>query len=340
MRARTLLLICSLAAAGPLALAPTPAAAQCEADGDTGFVCGPVNPEDLIAAPGSPWVVASSMVDDGLLHAIDTRDHTSRPLYPLAGAAARHDTAVYGACPGPDTAGFRPHGLDVRPGADGLHTLYVVRHGAREAVEVFELDVRGAQPAATWIGCAVAPEGVTLNSVSALPDGGFVATHFQPAGGEVWEWQPDAGWTEVPGSATPGPNGISAGPEGRWLYLGGWGTQSLIRLSRGLTPPVVDSVEVGFHVDNVHPAPDGTLLAAGHAGSGPEAIFACLREGACDGVTSRVARILPNSLAQEEIVRYPSNDRIVLGTAAIAVGGEIWVGGIGGGERIGRFPAP
>ncbi len=332
-------LVSSAAVACLLAL-PAGGAAQCEPDGDLEFVCGPVNPEDLAAVPDSPWVIVSSMADDGHLYATDTRDRTSRQVYPIESSAPRHDAALYGACPGPDTSGFRPHGLGLRPGNDGVHTLYVVRHGARESVEVFEIDARGEAPAATWVGCAVAPEGVGLNSVSALPDGGFVATNFQRSTGELWEWQPGTGWTEVPGSATAGPNGIEASPDGRWLYIGGWGTQSLIRLSRGQTPVVVDSVDVGFHIDNVHWAPDGTLLAAGHAGSGPDSIFACLGQGACDGVTSRVARIIPNSLAKEEIVRYPSNDRIILGTVGIQVGDEIWVGGVGGGERIGRFPAP
>ena len=338
MRARMYLV--SWVAAACLLVLPAAGAAQCEADGDVEFVCGPVSPEDLAAVPDSPWVIVSSMTDDGHLYATDVRDHTSRRIFPIETSEPRHDTALYGACPGPDTSGFRQHGLGLRPGDNGVHTLYVVRHGARESVEVFELDARGEAPAATWVGCAVAPAGVGLNSVAALPDGAFVATNFQRSTGELWEWQPDAGWTEVPGSATAGPNGIEASPDGRWLYIGGWGTQSLIRLSRGRTPVVVDAVDVGFHIDNVHWAPDGTLLAAGHAGSGPDSIFACLGQGACDGVTSRVAKIIPDSLAQEEIVRYPSNERIILGTVGIQVGDEIWVGGVGGGDRIGRFPAP
>jgi len=336
MRIRTFL-VSSLAVAGVLALA-TEGAAQCAPDGDVEFVCGPENPEDLIAVPDSPWVIVSSMVDDGHLYATDTRDHTSRTIFPIERSAPRHDTALYGACPGSDTSGFRPHGLGLRPGDDQVHTLYVVRHGARESVEVFEIDARGEVPAATWVGCAVAPPGVGLNSVSALPDGGFVATNFQRSTGELWEWQPGAGWSEVPGSATAGPNGIETSPDGEWLYIGGWGTQSLIRLSRGQTPVVVDSVDVGFHIDNVHWAPDGTLLAAGHAGSGPDSIFACLGQGACDAVTSRVAKIIPNSLAKEEIVRYPSNEHFILGTVGLEVGGEIWVGGIAGSDRIARFP--
>ena len=318
---------------------PAAAAAQCDPDGDVQFVCGPGNPEDLVAVPESPWVIVSAMATGGGLYATDARDHTSRPVYPLDTSSPRHDTDTFGSCPGPDTSGFQPHGLGLRPGAGGVHTLYVVRHGDREAIEVFEVDARGDAPAFTWVGCAVAPEGVRLNSVAALPDGAFVATHFRPDGGELWEWQPGAGWSEVPGSATAGPNGIEASADGRWFYVGGWGTQSLIRLSRGRTPIETDSVNVGFHIDNVHFAPDGSLLAAGHAGSGPDSIFACIRQGDCDGVTSRAARVDPDSLAAEEVVNYPSNDLLIVGTAAIEVGDEIWVGGIGGGDRIGRFAA-
>jgi hypothetical protein len=331
-------LVSSVVAACLLAL-PAAGAAQCDPDGDVEFVCGPVNPEDLAAVPDSPWVIVSSMADDGHLYATDARDHSSRRIFPIASSVPRHDTALYGACPGPDTSGFRPHGLGLRPGEEGVHTLYVVRHGARESVEVFELDTRGEVPAATWVGCAVAPPGVGLNSVAALPDGAFVATNFQRSTGELWEWQPGTGWTEVPGSATAGPNGIEASPDGRWLYIGGWGTQSLIRLSRGMTPVETESVDVGFHIDNVHWAPDGTLLAAGHLGDAPESIFECLGQGRCDGVTSRVARVDPDALTAEEIVRYPSNENFILGTVGLEVGGEIWVGGIAGADRIARFPS-
>ena len=337
MKLRTFLM--STAAVACLLALPAAGAAQCDPDGDVQFVCGPGNPEDLAAVPESPWVIVSSMADDGGLYATDSRDHTSRPIFPLETSAPRHDTATYGSCPGSDATGFRPHGLGLRRGTDGVHTLYVVRHGAREAIEVFEIDANGASPAATWVGCAVAPEGVRLNSVAALPGGGIVATHFQPAAGELWEWQPGAGWSRVPGSEMAGPNGIEASSDGRWLYIGGWGTQSLVRLSRGRTPIETDSVGVGFHIDNVHWAPDGSLLAAGHAGSGPDSIFACIREGDCDGVTSRVARVDPDSLAAQEVVHYPSNELVIVGTVGIEVGDEIWVGGIGGGQRIARFPA-
>ena len=145
---------------------------------------------------------------------------------------------------------------------------------------------------------------------------------------------------EVPGSETEGPNGLEASADGRWFYIGGWGTQSLIRLSRGQTPVQIEAVNVGFHIDNVRWSPDGSLLAAGHRGDTPESIFSCLGQGNCNGVTSRVALVDPEQLTAEEIVRYPSNDLVILGTVALQVGNEIWVGAVGGGDRIARFAAP
>ncbi len=333
-------LFMSFAAVACLLGVSSPAAAQCEPDGDVQFICGPVSPEDLVPLPQSPWIMVSSMEDDGRLHAADTRNHGTVALFPTAASRSRLDTTMYSACPGPISGQFRPHGLSLRPGDGNVHTLYVVRHGERESVEVFEVDARGGTPDLTWIGCVVAPDGVSLNSVAALPDGGFAVTHFNQPVGELWEWQPADGWAKVPGSETPGPNGLEASADGRWFYIGGWGTRSLIRLSRGQTPVQKDTVDVGFHIDNVRWAPDGSLFAAGHRGDAPESIFACLGQGQCDDVTSRVAKVDPEGLTAEEIVQYPSNDRIILGTVAIQVGDEIWVGGVGGGDRIGRFPAP
>ena len=316
---------------------PLPAAAQeCAPDGDVEFICGPVSPEDFAPVPDSPWVIVPNMVDNGAIQAVDTRDNSVVTIFP-ATAAARHDQAMYGDCPGPVTANIRPHGLNLRPSSGGRHTLYVVGHGARESIEVFELDATGSQPALTWVGCAVAPEPVGLNSVVALPDGGFTAT--SPRTLDIWEWQSGDGWTRVPGSEEIGPNGIELSPDGEWYYVGGYGDQALIRLSRNRTPPEKHPIPVGFHIDNVRWGPGNTLLAAGHVGPTREAIGLCIRSGQCDGVSSRVARINLDDNTAEEIVNYPSNDYLILGTAAIQVGNEIWVGQVAEGNRIGRFPA-
>jgi sugar lactone lactonase YvrE len=230
--------------------------------------------------------------------------------------------------------------LYLRPGSNATHTLFVVHHGARESIEVFEFDARSKPPALTWIGCAVAPEPIGLNSVVGLSDGGFIATNFSPRGqdaaargrmmagennGELWEWHPNAEWKKVPGSEAAGPNGLEISKDGKWLYIGGWGSQSVIRLSRGQTPVKRDSVNVGFRVDNVRWAPDGTLLAAGQGGVAPKQ-------------TSNVARVDPNTLKSTELVNYPNTDVFASGTVAVQIGSELWVGSVRG-DRIAIFSA-
>src|SRR5438477_30543 len=112
------------------------------------------------------------------------------------------------------------HGLYLRPGSGSVHTVYLVHHGNRESIEVFEFDGHAKPPVLTWVGCAVAPDPIGLNSVVGLPDGGFITTNFSPrnqdaAGrgrmmqgennGELWEWHTDSGWQKVPGSESAGP---------------------------------------------------------------------------------------------------------------------------------------
>jgi len=142
--------------------------------------------------------------------------------------------------------------------------------------------------------------------------------------GEVWEWHPGTGWKKVPGSEAAGPNGLEISKDGKWLYIGGWGSQSFIRLSRGQTPVKKDSVSVGFHLDNLRWAPDGTLLAAGQGGSPPSQ-------------TSNVVKVNPATLKVQELVRHPDIEGFGVTTVAIQVANELWLGSVRG-DRIAIFP--
>ena len=99
-----------------------------------------------------------------------------------------------------------------------------------------------------------------------------------------------------------------------------------------------DRIEVGFYIDNVHWAPDGTLIAAGHRAPERARVGECVRGVSCEGVTSHVARVDVEALTAETIFTYPSNDNLRLGTAAIQVGDELWVGSVGESIRIARAP--
>ena len=324
--------------AAHLVSSPASAQADCEPEGEVRFVCGLAEPEDLVVVPDSPWVVVSGMQDAGRIDLARRDDGSVRRVFP-EGAGSRHDTATFGSCPGDERDRFQPHGLSLRPGGDDRHILYVVRHGARESVEVFELDASASEPSLTWIGCVVAPEGVSLNSVTALPGGGFAATNFNFAQGWVLEWSPDSGWSEVSGSRTRGPNGIVSSPDGRWLYVGGWATKSLIRLSRGDREIDPKQVPVGFHVDNVRLGTDGAVYAAGHDAGAVSGIVACLTSSDCNGVTNHVARVNVETGDVVEVVNRPSDESLVLSTVGLRIGDDVWVGGIAGTERIARFSA-
>ena len=84
---------------------------------------------------------------------------------------------------------------------------------------------------------------------------------------------------------------------------------------------------------------DGSLLAGGQGG-GTQAVVACITQGNCATVTTNVAKIDPDTLALEQIIKHPSDGLVIAGTTALQVGDEIWVGQVGAGNRIARFPAP
>ncbi len=306
---------------------------DCQSNDD--FICAMSNPEDLLSIPGSSYVMISNMENAGHLYVTNTADLSSQLSFPGDTAKQVHDKENFPSCPGPLTSNFRPHGLALREGENGVHTLYVVGHGDREAIEVFQLNVNAA-PKLTWQGCVIAPEKVSLNSVAPLPNGAFAATNFNLAGGEVWEWQPTSGWAKVPGSDMLGPNGLITSKDGEWFYIGAWNDEALVRLSRGKQPPEKQMVKVDFHIDNVRWGMNETILVAGQKGV-RENVGACLRQGLCDNASTGVALIDEQTLSVVASKELPVGDKLKLGTVAIKVNGDIWVGGIGGSTHIGRF---
>lgn len=337
-----------MAVATAVAQQAPPAPATCDPIGPLRFVCGQDGPEDLVEVPGTRWLVASAYGQQGGLFLIDTQARSSRRLFPDATAKDRPDTKTYAECPGAPQGAmrerFRTHGLFLQPGANSTHTLYVVYHGARESVEVFELDARSAQPSVAWIGCVVAPPGVGLNSVSALPGGGLVGTNFdppQPPGsktpfssaltegrnnGELWEWHSGKGWAKVPGSESAGANGVVLSADGQWFYVAQWGNRSFYRLSRGKTPVERQQIPLGFRVDNVRWAPNGDLLVAGQGDTAKPGTF-----------TSIIGTINPRTMIYREVINYATPPAVGAATVAVQVGNDYWTGSFRG-DRIAIYP--
>jgi hypothetical protein len=325
--------------------------ADCSPHGVLRFICGLPAPEDLVAVPRSPWVVASGYSRGGV-HLIDSRTFTPTQVFPAAAPRERHDTRRYGACPGPLAMPrkdqFSAHGLALRAGARTVHTVYLVHHGERESIEVFEVDTAPRRPTFTWIGCIVAPDSAVFNSVAPLPGDGLVATNPRrrsvPPGthgvatGEVWEWHPSAGWAIVPGSESEGPNGIETSSDGSTLYVDLWPARKLMRLSRGARAPTPQVVDVPFHPDNIRWQQDGSLFVAGHGGRDLLRVAQCVFT-VCDDATSNVARVDPNTLAIHSLITLPAHESFFSSTVALQVGREIWIGAVAG-NRIARHPLP
>jgi hypothetical protein len=308
---------------------------------DLKLICNQQSPEDLVVVPGAQWVVASAYAGSGGINLIRVRDRVNMKAYPTVAARRRIDEKKYPACPGPPdivpNARFTTHGLWLQPGPASVHTLFVVGHGTRESIEVFEIDAKPATPVVTWIGCAIAPEPIGLNSVRGLPDGGFIATNFLARNiaadarlrmlegeknGELWEWHAAGGWKKVPGSEASGANGIEISADGKWYYVAAWGSQSFFRLSRGAATPVRDEIRLGFRVDNIRWGRDGSLYATGQTGS---------RE--VPETASVIVKINPDTLAVREVYRRPDDATFRSGTVAVEVGQELWVGSYQG-DRV------
>ena len=309
-------------------------AATCEAVGEIQFICDVISPEDFAIIPGAEWVIASGDQEGGRIQLISVRDKTATPLFPTSTRSERLDGTTYPTCPGPidpqEGNDFRAHGLYLKAGSDGVHTLYVVHHGHRESIEVFEVDARATRPTLTWVGCAVAPDELGLNAVVALTEGGFATT--SPRTGDVWEWHTQSGWARIPGSEDTAPNGLEISRDGRWLYIAGWREEKLTRLSRGQTPVQKDVIEMGFRPDNLRMSSDGAVIfAAGH-GNVQEP-----RELTQE--TSNVARVDPQTLAVQRIFQHPHIDGFGGSTAAIHIGSEMWLGTYRG-TMIAYFPMP
>lgn len=339
-------------AAAPVASATTPPAATqsardyavtgeapCTPVGDIKFVCGMVSPEDIAVFPGGEWAIASGNREGGRLHLINVRSKTATPVFPAPDQRERLDAERYPTCPGPLMLEkpdlFKAHGVYLKPGANGRHALYVVHHGTRESIEVFDVDAGATPPSLTWVGCAPALSTQTFNAVVALPEGGFAATNTRA--GDVWEYHKETGWRQVPGTEKTAPNGLEISKDGRWLYIAGWAEEKVTRVSRGRSPIQRDMIALGFRPDNVRFSADSSVLfAAGHTDKNGRSIVEP-REPLTE--TINVARIDPTTLEHRRIFEHKAIAGFVAATTAVPIGDELWLGS-NRGDRVAYFPAP
>ena len=327
---------------------------RCAGRGGVHYLCGLGNSEDLIAVPDSPWIVASGLADanglGGGLYLIDRRDDSWKTLYPdivprYSDTPAPRSGDRDSDCQKPvDALHFSAHGIHLRIGAQHRDTLYVVNHGSRESIEVFELDVEPT-PTLQWKGCLMLPGNAVANSVVSLPEGGVAVTvmflstdtHLEQevAHGEktgyVLEWHSGEGWKPLPGSEGSFPNGIEVSPDGHWLYITNTGEKNVVRLSRGVEPVQKKAVTVGFSTDNLRWSPDHRLLVTGQlSGCGSEIVCSAPYE---------ILELDPGTLKYKPLPHAPTAPEFGAASTTLMIGSELWVGTYLG-DRIARLPLP
>jgi SMP-30/Gluconolactonase/LRE-like region len=327
---KILFLLVSIALATQLASAQSPPAAaaptSCAPAGDLKFVCGTINVEDFLPVDGGRWLVGGSYKAGSVgLYLIDTTARTSKAV--VLSVAAKPDPRY--PCNAPDLKKLQTHGLDVTPAHEGITTVYAVNHGERESVEIFRLNA--AQGSAEWVGCVVMPEGVSPNSVAALPKGGaFVVTKFLDTrdkeafqhimagqiNGVVYLWAPGKGYSEVPGTQLSGDNGILVSQDGKWLYVNAWGSHEIYRVPLSGKGERT-SVKVDFCPDNLRWAPDGTILTAGQ--------FVNAQTLATTHAWA-AARLDPTTLKVTALVKEEALPQFADATTAVQVGQTLWFG--------------
>jgi len=326
----------------------------CEARGNARPICGFQSPEDLVALPGGEAVLVSEYgAMEGnrpgrlALLVIDTDER--RELWNGGDDAGAKPTWGDPSCETPPTASFSPHGILLSERDDTLQLL-VVQHGGRESIEFFEVTGDGTDWTTTWRGCVVAPEKAWLNSVAALPGGGFATTKMMDraddmedlaaafAAGEVrgyaLEWAPGRGFSVLGGSHGSMPNGIETSEDGRLVFLNSSGEGEVRRIERATGK--VEAKATGVPgLDNARWGSDGRLIVASvTAAEGHDESFALcmnLSEGACP-IPFQIVAIDPKTM-ETEVLYANEGPPMGGGTVGLLMGKKLFVGSFAG-DRI------
>jgi len=324
--------------------------------GDIKYLHGPKNAEDLQPLGDTQWLVtsglngqASKTNDNGHIYLVNRKEKKFEEFFPGATPQFNHDKVMFNACPSPiNPNNFSAHGLALRKKSSGLYRLYVINHGEREAIEVFNIDAKSAKPAISWAGCVLLPKEIMANSVAILPDGGFLTTkYFDPTvpnsirelvqgkiTGGVYEWHPGDDVKAIHGTELSGANGITLSPDYKWVYVTAFGTREIARFNRTKSPITMEKVKIGIMPDNIRWGDDGMLYTVGNNYVPP----AECKNPPCRTGWS-VFSVHPETLELKRVTGVDQTATQQNGTTALAVGNEIWVGTFSG-DRIGYFPKP
>ncbi len=328
----------------------TPPLMSCGVHGDIEVLCGTRQPEDLELSPDGKYLIATQFLNTGRGNAtgggMALFDLAKKTFSKMAETSEPDRSWGDPACPGPIGDALVSHGSSLRKRANGAWELYVVNHGGRQSIEMYELKPASGSWALVWHGCVVGAHD--YNDVAILPDGGYVGTY--PTGllaagntgaqfdggvtGYVARWTPGKGESEIMGTRMPYPNGVVVSADGRYMYVNAFAAREVHKydLRDGKE---TGSVKVDFMPDNLTWTKQGRLLDAGVKGA----------RGDCPEGSGRpciqgfgVAEIDPAKMQVRPVFDSATTDPLISGVSvALAVGDSIYLGAFQG-DRLVKIP--
>ena len=313
----------------------------CNSDPNINYICGPLNAEDLLSVGDTGMILTSGMngtldgsQTNGHLYLVNPVDESWVDLVSSPNFSQDFNSDSYPDCPGPlNTDDYSAHGLALKEIENSYFDLYITSHGAREAIEIFTLDLRNASAKLVWSGCVPLDEAIMHNSLAILSDGGFVTTQFMTwaggvestfsgeAKGSLVTWRPGEQPSVIPDSEMDGPNGIVISDDERYIYVAAFAASELVRFDLSQNPIKRESISLDITPDNVRWGEPGMLLTAG---------------GNTSGGGWSVIEIDADSLETSRIGGMGSDASLQGASSALQVGNNIWVGTYSG-DRIGYF---
>ena len=321
---------------------------DCGVHGDIEILCGARSPEDLELTPDGKYLIATQFVNQGrpgsASGGTSLFDLAKKTFSQMVQTAEPDKSWGDPGCPGPIGEALVSHGSSLTKRKSGVWEVYVVNHGGRQSIEMFELRRVSGSWTLVWHGCELAAHD--YNDVAILPDGGFVGTY--PSGlsvgggsasgsgptGYVARWTPGRGESEIMGTRMRGPNGVVVSADGRYMFVNEFPAREVHKFDL-VEGKELGSVKVDFLPDNLTWTKQGRLLVAGVKGA----------RGDCPEGSGRpciegfgVAEIDPAKMQARPIFDSASRDPLISSVSvALKVDDAIYIGAFTG-DRILKIP--
>jgi hypothetical protein len=258
-------------------------------------LCHFKNPEDIVSVKGTDWLIISEMGDmsgdkPGQLTAYNVKSNERLDLFPNVNM--QYNSTVFkgdaNCHPIKAQNSFSPHGISLRYRSDEQIELYVINHGGRESVEIFQVILPNANHEKInikWQGCVLADaQNYFFNDLVSLDNGGFIATNmfnkndikvlginfemlkalFGMNVSKLVKWTPNAGFIEMEGITGAFFNGIAITDDNQFLFVNSYYDNQTLKINL-TSQKIVNNVPVQ-HPDNSAWDEQGNLLIASHTG--------------------------------------------------------------------------